>query len=317
MNRLRRLVILTVLLVGVAVILTVTGWYAMQNALPPGVVTANVRVTAVLAQPTPIAPYGPVDPAIIPALQGTPGSKPFVVLPGVQPIGVYLPGVPTRAPSPTTTVTPSPTASTTPLPPTPITPLPTGTPTESATPSVTPSVTVTRLPSLTPTRTLMPGMPTPTPFPTDEHIEDFGVIRPGDLRMTPNPAVIGSDCAPHGLPVTGVLTQRYHRWHSGIDLGVSTGTPVIATQSGQVIFAGWSYIGYGWLVIIQNGHYITYYAHNYAFNVFRYQYVRAGEVIAYSGSTGNSSGPHVHYETRIDDVPVDPLSFDLRGLRTC
>jgi murein DD-endopeptidase MepM/ murein hydrolase activator NlpD len=138
-----------------------------------------------------------------------------------------------------------------------------------------------------------------------------------NLQFTPNPTLIGVDCAPRGLPVYGVLTQRYHYYHSGIDLGVPTGSPVYATHSGQVIFAGWSYIGYGWLVIVQNGKYITYYAHNSRFNVTVYQYIRSGDVLAYSGSTGNSSGPHVHYEARINNFPVDPLTFDTRSLAHC
>jgi murein DD-endopeptidase MepM/ murein hydrolase activator NlpD len=138
-----------------------------------------------------------------------------------------------------------------------------------------------------------------------------------NLQFTPNPTLIGVDCAPRGLPVYGVLTQRYHYYHSGIDLGVPTGSPVFATHSGQVIFAGWSYIGYGWLVIIQNGKYVTYYAHNSRFNVAVFQYIRAGDIVAYSGSTGNSSGPHVHYEARINNFPVDPLTFDMRTLGHC
>jgi murein DD-endopeptidase MepM/ murein hydrolase activator NlpD len=124
-------------------------------------------------------------------------------------------------------------------------------------------------------------------------------------------------CSPRGLPVHGILTQRYHRWHSGVDLSVPLGTPVIATHSGQVTYAGWSRIGYGWLVVVQNGPYITYYAHNSSLKVEVSQNIQAGTVLALSGATGRASGPHVHYETRINDVPVDPLTFDKRQLATC
>jgi murein DD-endopeptidase MepM/ murein hydrolase activator NlpD len=297
-NRIRRVIILILLLTGIAVVLVTVSQLAVQNVPPQnGVITAPVRVTAVLGRPTPIAPFGPLDPAIIPALQSTPGNKPFAVLPSVQPVGVYLPQVspvpqlPTITPSPTLTFTPSPTV---------------------------PTSTMTVTPSRTPTITPTPTTPsTPTPFPTDMPVDDIGIQALLDLHWTPNPTLVPQNCAPRGFPVTGVLTQRFNTYHSGIDLGVEIGTPVRATQSGQVIYAGWSSIGYGWLVIIQNDHYITYYAHNSAFTVLQYQYIHTGDIVSYSGSSGNSSGPHVHYETRIDDFPVDPLTFDLRELSSC
>ena len=102
-----------------------------------------------------------------------------------------------------------------------------------------------------------------------------------------------------------------------MDIGVPLLTPVLATMSGVVTFAGWSEIGYGNLVIVQNQQFITYYAHNTSFNVTVNQYVTKGSLLSYSGSTGNSSGPHVHYETRINDVPVDPMTFEDRGYATC
>jgi murein DD-endopeptidase MepM/ murein hydrolase activator NlpD len=297
-NRLRRAIILMMLIAGVGIVLMTVSQLAVQNALPQNaVITANVRVTAVLGRPTPIAPFGPLDPAIIPALQSTPGNKPFAVLPSVQPIGIYLPAntpvpqLPTITPSATLTFTPSPTV---------------------------PTSTMTVTPSRTPTITPTPTKPmTPTPFPTDMPVEDIGIQEILNLHWTPNPTLVPRNCAPHGFPVTGVLTQRFNTYHTGIDLGVDIGTPVLATQSGQVIFAGWSAIGYGWLVIIQNDQYITYYAHNSAFKVIQYEYVKTGDIISYSGSSGNSSGPHVHYEARIDNFPVDPLTFDLRGLHSC
>ncbi|MCC7445956.1 MAG: M23 family metallopeptidase [Anaerolineae bacterium] len=339
MNRARPILILILILIGIAVILLVTGRVAIDNTRFVGVVTAAFRPTAVASNATPIAPYGPLDPAIIPALQGTPGNRPFAVLPSVQPIGVYIPGIPTQTPTPTSTNTVPPTATYSPTATTTNTATPTLTPSDTPTgtytphpPTDTPTATATlpptatRTPTPSPTPLIIPTIaptasptfpPTPTSFPTDQPVEDIGVQQLQGLFMTPNPTLVGDNCAPHGMPVNGVLTQRYHYYHSGIDLGVQIGTPVLATHSGQVIFAGWSFIGYGWIVIIQNGHYITYYGHNSSFKVVPYQYVKAGDVIAYSGSTGNSSGPHLHYETRIDDVPVDPQTFDARNLRTC
>ena len=169
--------------------------------------------------------------------------------------------------------------------------------------------------------------PTPLPFPTSPPLPvpplaDLPTVAPelsdatGEQNIRVEPYVAGN-CAPSGLPVDGILTQRFHRYHSGIDLGIPSNTPVIATHSGQVIFADWSDVGYGYLVIIQNSTFITYYAHNNSFNVNSGDFVGQGSVIAWSGSTGNSTGPHVHYETRINDLPVDPLTFSSRGYQSC
>lgn len=170
-------------------------------------------------------------------------------------------------------------------------------------------------------------LPTPLPFPTSPPLPvpplaDLPTIAPqvsdatgeGNIRVEP---YVAGNCAPSGLPVEGILTQRYHRYHSGVDLGIPSNTPVIATHSGQVIFADWSDVGYGYLVIIQNSTFITYYAHNNSFNVSSGDFVGQGSVVAWSGSTGNSTGPHVHYETRINDLPVDPLTFSSRGYQSC
>jgi murein DD-endopeptidase MepM/ murein hydrolase activator NlpD len=171
-------------------------------------------------------------------------------------------------------------------------------------------------------------LPTPLPYPTSPPLPlpfmpqtilptVSAFTEDGTPRTVPYEVPVDTNCAPAGRPVTGILTQRFHMYHSGIDIGVPLGTPVLATHSGQVSFAGWSEIGYGYLVILQSGPYITYYAHNTSFNVSVGQFVGKGSIIAWSGSTGNSTGPHVHYETRINDIPVDPLTFENRGFSTC
>ena len=121
------------------------------------------------------------------------------------------------------------------------------------------------------------------------------------------------DCKiPRGLPVAGHFTSGFRPPnrpdHTGVDIGVVDGTPVQATQCGIVTFAGWSDIGYGYLVVVQHDTYSTYYAHNEKLYVEAGAQVGLGQVIAASGSTGNSTGPHVHYETRVDGVPEDPLT---------
>lgn len=183
------------------------------------------------------------------------------------------------------------------------------------------------LPTPTPRPTIPPPTATYTPEPSITPPSDLGFITATppafyDPLGNPGPTVVAraeedDECAPSGLPTAGVLTQRFHRWHIGIDLGVHVGTGIVATHSGEVIFAGWSEIGYGYLVIVQSGKFITYYAHLSALNVVVGQQVGRGTILAWSGNTGNSSGPHLHYEIRINDVPVDPLTFEERGYHSC
>ena len=102
---------------------------------------------------------------------------------------------------------------------------------------------------------------------------------------------------------------RWGRMHEGIDIAVPTGTPVVASASGQVIVAGWMG-GYGNLVVIDHGGGIaTAYGHNSSFAVGAGSTVSQGQTIAYAGSTGNSTGPHEHSEVRVNEWPVDPLGY--------
>jgi murein DD-endopeptidase MepM/ murein hydrolase activator NlpD len=114
-------------------------------------------------------------------------------------------------------------------------------------------------------------------------------------------------------PVHGILTSgfgwRWGRMHEGIDLAVSLGTPVVAAATGTVIVAGWLG-GYGNLVVVDHGDGVaTAYGHNTSVTVGAGQSVAQGQLIAYSGNTGHSTGPHVHFEVRINGSPVDPLGY--------
>lgn len=115
-------------------------------------------------------------------------------------------------------------------------------------------------------------------------------------------------------PVSGVLTSGFGaRWgtvHKGLDFGAPAGTPVHAADGGVVIFAGWNNGGYGNLVKIshENG-YVTYYAHNSSVAVSEGDRVYKGQVVSYVGSTGDSTGNHLHFEIREDGVARDPAPF--------
>jgi murein DD-endopeptidase MepM/ murein hydrolase activator NlpD len=109
--------------------------------------------------------------------------------------------------------------------------------------------------------------------------------------------------------VTSGFGWRWGRMHEGIDIAVGSGTPVVAAAAGTVIQAGWLG-GYGNLVVVDHGNGLaTAYAHNSSLAVGVGQAVGQGEVLAYSGSTGNSSGPHVHFEVRVNGAAADPLGY--------
>lgn len=115
------------------------------------------------------------------------------------------------------------------------------------------------------------------------------------------------------FPVVGVLTSEFGpRWgtfHAGVDIGVPTGTPVLAADNGMVSFRGWDG-NYGYVIHVDHGGgKVTWYAHLSSFNVAVGDTVKKGQVIAYSGNTGYSTGPHLHFEVHIDGTAVNPLSF--------
>jgi len=102
-------------------------------------------------------------------------------------------------------------------------------------------------------------------------------------------------------PITGIYS-----FHTGVDIAVPTGTPVRAAADGTVVKAGWNR-AYGWMVIIEHdGGYSTLYGHNSRLLVNVGDNVRQGEVIANSGSTGWSTGPHVHYQLMRYGKPINP-----------
>jgi murein DD-endopeptidase MepM/ murein hydrolase activator NlpD len=110
-------------------------------------------------------------------------------------------------------------------------------------------------------------------------------------------------------PITSPFGWRWGRLHQGIDIGASTGTPIHAAAAGTVIYCGWE-SGYGNFVVIDHGgNLATAYGHQSAIAVACGQTVTQGQVIGYVGCTGHCTGPHLHFEVRIDGNPVDPMGY--------
>lgn len=120
-------------------------------------------------------------------------------------------------------------------------------------------------------------------------------------------------------PVNGTITSNFgYRgnpigggtgFHEGVDIAVDYGTPVRVTASGKVTMAGWV-DGYGNLVEVDHGGgFVTRYGHNSMLLVVVGQEVKTGDIISLAGSTGRSTGPHVHYEVRVNGTPTDPMLF--------
>lgn len=127
-------------------------------------------------------------------------------------------------------------------------------------------------------------------------------------------------CVPSITPVNAKITAAYgyrknpftsrgSEFHDGIDFGAPYGTKVVATGDGTVLFAGYQ-TGYGRMVIISHGYgFTTCYAHNSALLVKKGDKVKRGQAIAKVGSTGRSTGPHVHYEVKVNGRNVNPANY--------
>lgn len=154
-------------------------------------------------------------------------------------------------------------------------------------------------------------------FASWEELEAGGrVTATGDIA--PAPRLVMS--VPSRMPVEGVrLTSGYgmrnhpilrqRRQHNGVDLAAPSGTPVYATADGIVEMAQY-YSSYGNYVQIGHGAELeTRYAHLSGYTVSQGDAVHAGDLIGYVGSTGRSTGPHLHYEVRVADEPVNPIPY--------
>ncbi len=102
--------------------------------------------------------------------------------------------------------------------------------------------------------------------------------------------------------------------HEGLDIAAWPGAPIVATADGVVSFSG-SLSGFGYVILIDHGFgYTTFYGHNKANKVRKGQRVKRGDIIAYVGNSGRSTGPHLHYEIQVNGVPVDPTKYIIEPL---
>ena len=115
-------------------------------------------------------------------------------------------------------------------------------------------------------------------------------------------------------PTKGTLTSgfgnRNGRRHEGIDIAAPKGTPIKAAAAGEVVFSGWGPTGYGKMVILEHKNNLTtVYAHNSKILVKKGARVKQGQRISLMGSTGRSTGPHLHFEVRNDTEPKNPIKY--------
>lgn len=155
---------------------------------------------------------------------------------------------------------------------------------------------------------------------TELILEKVAAAQAADSKMAREEAlraarVSGKMMYPSQGPITSQFGSRFHpvlgysRFHAGTDFGADTGTPIQAAETGIVIFSGW-YGGYGNAVILDHGDGVTtLYGHASRLNVSEGETVKKGDAIAAIGSTGLSTGPHLHFEVRRNGEPVDPMSY--------
>ncbi|MDG4789842.1 M23 family metallopeptidase [Micromonospora sp. WMMD1102] len=151
-------------------------------------------------------------------------------------------------------------------------------------------------PSTTPTATPTPSATaTPTPTATPSRSGGSGKAKaasPTASRKAPawvNPMP--------GAAITSCYGMRWGVLHAGIDLAMPADTPIRAAGAGTVVEAGWAYAGYGISVVVDHGNgWLTHYAHQNRTTVGVGDRVKPGQVIGYEGSTGDSTGPHLHFE---------------------
>ncbi len=137
-----------------------------------------------------------------------------------------------------------------------------------------------------------------------EYFEDKRSLYASTPSIWPVRGWVTSPFGTRTSPFSGIPT-----FHEGLDIAAQTGTPVMSPADGVVVKAGFS-TGYGNMVEISHGYGIkTIFAHNSRLNVKAGQHVKRGDIISFVGDTGSSTGPHLHYEVRVNGLPVNPVKY--------
>ena len=158
--------------------------------------------------------------------------------------------------------------------------------------------------------------PTPTPEPAVEHVDYTGPALPDNTSMDKYRLDVGETVS----PVMGVLTSPFgwrehpvdgeEKFHNGVDLAVNTGTQVKAFADGVVDYIGDDPDQYGLYLQISHANGVkSFYAHCSQLLVSQSQTVKAGDTVALSGDTGNTTGPHLHLELRFNGVRINPIYY--------
>jgi len=164
----------------------------------------------------------------------------------------------------------------------------------------------------------MLGLPIDTQMVAEKELIASAEDIPSDRISAAHDQLLKS--IPTFWPVRGFITRGFSisggkgspNYHPGIDIAVDEGTPVLAAASGVVVETGWDDI-YGYYVVIDHGFGLkTLYGHNERVVVMKDERVVRGQTIAYSGNTGRSTAPHLHFEVIKDNVPVDPMKYLLK-----
>ena len=184
--------------------------------------------------------------------------------------------------------------------------------------SLSPSATPSPQPTSTPLPTSTPTTPVVTATPIPIIYSIWEPTLPAEGGWSGNATCEGTFIAPRGsgafvwpTDVHALSGRNFSwRWHPGLDLYALSGDPIYAVDAGVVVYAGWNSWGYGNMVVIDHGNgWHTLYAHFSEINVSCGQAVEQGAVIGLAGSTGYSTGPHLHFEMRAETGRVNPWGY--------